>query len=115
MSGATLALDPCFLHPRTLLGGSNVTKEVMKIPYSVRIGLYDAGAGLGPWGRLCHWLGSELADAKMNYESTGLRWWDRGCGLTPADRAWLMLAPVLPKPDRLDRYLGRIGCLWGSP
>jgi hypothetical protein len=64
---------------------------------------------------LCHWLGSELADAKMNYESTGLRWWDRGCGLTPADRAWLMLAPVLPKPDRLDRYLGRIGCLWGSP
>ena len=80
------------------------------MPFCTREAGCKAGVGLGPWGRVCHWLGSELADAKMSYYSTALRWWDRGCGLTPAFRAWLMLAPVLPMPDRLDRFLIRIGC-----
>jgi hypothetical protein len=63
---------------------------------------------------LSHWLGSELADAKMNYYSTGLRSWDRGCCLTPAYRGWLMLAPVVLMPDVLDRFLRRIGCFWAG-
>jgi hypothetical protein len=73
-----------------------------------------AVAAVGPWGRLCHWFGYNLACFQSLHDDWAYRWWDRRRGLTPADRAWLALAPAVRIPARLDQSLNQLGCWFAS-